>query len=364
MLDDIFVIDSVSHAYDVSPSNYRVEEAATAISHMVYGMVSTAPAPYALPPEGWLRNWTTTEVADMLFRQSVTDFSVFHPTPINAYYDGMTSVEKAAEVVTRWPTRFRAYATVDPLQGQAAIDELDRQVELLNPLGVKFYPSSWTSNSHRGWRMDDPEVAFPVIERAREHGLVVATHKAIPFGNVPMNPYKIDDLDTVAATFPDVNFEIVHGGLAFIEESGWLAARFPNVYINLEGTTMLLHSRPRLFAEVMLGLCKYGGATVIPRLLWSSGCMAYHPRPLLEGFAKFSYPEDMLESSGSLMPVPQLTLDDKRAILGENYCQMHGLDMEELKAGIAGDEFSGQDPANLDEPFSSAPTGAPAGVSA
>ena len=360
MLNDMFVIDSVSHAYDVGPSNYRVVDAATAISHMVYGIVSAAPPPYAMAPEAWLRNWTTDEVADMLFRQSTTDFSVFHPTPIYAYHDGMTSVEKAADVVKRWPTRFRAYATVDPMRGQAAIDELDRQVELLNPLGVKFYPSSWTSDHHRGWRMDDPEIAYPVIERAREHGLVVAIHKAVPFGNVPMNPYKVDDLDTAAATFPDVNFEIVHGGVAFIEETAWLAARFPNVWINLEGTTMLLHSRPRLFADIILGLCKLGGATVLPRLLWSSGCMAYHPRPLLEAFAEFSFPQDMLEVSGNMAPVPQLTEADKRGILGENYARLHGLDIEQLKADMSDDPFSARDPEHLDEPFASSAATVPA----
>jgi uncharacterized protein len=353
VLDDMFVIDSISHAYNVDPSNYRVVDAAASISLMVYGMAGTGPAPYGMPPEAWLRDWTTAEVADMLFRQSVTDFSVFHPTPIYAYHDGMTSVEKAAEVVNRWPTRFRAYATVDPMRGQAAIDELDRQVELLDPLGVKLYPSSWTADYHHGWRLDDPAIAFPVIERARHHGLVVAMHKAIPFGNVPMTPYKIDDVDAAAAAFPDVNFEIVHGGVAFLEETAWLVGRFPNVWINLEGVTAFLQSRPRLFAQTVLGLCAVGGATVLPRLLWSTGCMAFHPRPLLGAFRDFTFPEDLLEGLGN--PVPQLTDGDKRGILGENYARLHGLDIEGLKAGMSTDAFSDQDPMRLDEPYASAP---------
>lgn len=356
MLDDgKFVIDCVSHAYNVDPSNYAVPDAATAITQMVYGLASGSPPPYYVSPEDWMRDWTVDEVAHMMFRESRTDFSVFHPTPISAYFDGMTSVDKAAEAVTKWPSRFRAYATVDPLRGQSAIDELDRQVELLSPIGVKLYPSSWTLGHHRGWRMDDPEVAFPVFERARHHGLrAVAIHKAVPFGNVSMTSYKIDDLDTTAAAFPDLNFEIVHGGVSFIEETAWLVGRFPNVYVNLEGVTMLLPQRPRMFAQILLGMCQIGGPAVLNRMLWGSGCMAAHPRPLLEAFESFTYPDDLLDASGLTNgALPQITDADKRGILGENYARMHDLDIETLKTAMKDDEFSSS--GALAEPYSAAP---------
>jgi predicted TIM-barrel fold metal-dependent hydrolase len=354
MIEDSYVIDSVSHAYNVHPSNFAVPDAATAITLMVYGLASGSPPPYFVPPESWMRDWSVDEVASMLFRESATDFSVFHPTPISAYHDGMTSVEKAAEITQKWPTRFRTYATVDPLQGQAAVLELDRQMDLLNPIGLKLYPSSWTAGHHRGWRMDDPEVAFPILERARHHGLkAVAIHKAVPFGNVSMASYKIDDLDTVAHAFPDLNFEIVHGGVTFIEETAWLVGRFPNVYVNLEGVSMLLPQRPRLFASILLGLCQIGGPAVLDRLLWSSGCMAAHPRPLLEAFCSFSYPPDLLEASGlTYGALPPLSDDNKRGILGLNYARMHGLDIEELKFAAAQDEFARSAGDPLAEPYS------------
>ena len=51
-----------------------------------------------------------------------------------------------------------------------------------------------------------------------------------------MEPYEVGDVDEAAASFPDLNFEIVHGGLTFARETGWQIARFDNVYVNLELT--------------------------------------------------------------------------------------------------------------------------------
>lgn len=340
MLKDTFIIDAVTHAYDVTTENFAIPDAATAITHMVYGLTATMRPEYVLPPEVWMTDWQTDDVANMLFRESWTDFAIFHPTAIGAYRDGMTSVEKAAEAALRWPSRFRSYAAVDPLRGTQALEDLDRQVEEYAPIGLKLYPSSWADGAHRGWRMDDPQIAFPFFERARQHGLrTVAIHKAIPFGLVPMTPYRVDDLDIAAASFPDLNFEIVHGGAAFVEETAWLVGRFPNVYINLEGLSATLPSQPHVFAAAMLGLCAVGGPAVLERVVWGTGCMAAHPRPLLEAFAAFQYPESMLAQSGLMSPLPQITEEDKRNILGRNYARMAGLDIEQLQAASRNDEF-------------------------
>ena len=346
MLNGKFVIDGVVHAYNVDPSNYAVQPTAEAISQMVYAVAGgSVPPDYAVPPEKWIRDWGTDETANMLFRESVTDFAVFHPTPIGAYYDGMTSVDKAAEVVRRWPSRFLTYATVDPLAGKAALAELDRQVGLLAPIGLKLYPSSWTKGYHQGWRMGDPEVAFPLFERARHHGIrTIAIHKAIPFGDVPMESYKVDDLDAAAGAFPDLNFEIVHGGVAFVEETAWLLARFPNVWVNLEGLSFILAAKPRTFASLMLGLCSVGGPLVLDRMVWATGAMSAHPRLLLDAFDRFEFPDDLVENSGGLFSsVPQITEETKENILGRNYARMAGLEIDKLAAAIAGDEFAGAD---------------------
>ena len=127
----------------------------------VYGAVLAYSRPGTVPTqEAFLRDWSMEETANMLFLESDTDLAVHHCLPLYAYKDGGCSFEKTLEANRRWPKRFITYAGVDPMRGQAAIEELERQVEALNPVGVKLYPNSWVGNEVSNWRMDDPEIAF------------------------------------------------------------------------------------------------------------------------------------------------------------------------------------------------------------
>ena len=148
------------------------------------------------------------------------------------------------------------------------------------------------------------------------------------------------DVEAAADAYPELNFEIVHGGSAFIEETAWLLGRFPNIYVNLETLTIILASRPRMFAHAVLGLCHVGGAAVLDRLFWSSGAMQFHPRLCLEAFEKFEFPEDLLSEYGLFDRIPQLSDDHKADILGRNFANMNGLEIDAMKRAIEGDEFA------------------------
>ena len=268
--------------------------------------------------------------------------------PITAYYDGLVSVEKAAEVVKRWPNRFISYATLDPLRPDWTYS-FEEQVEMFNPLGLKLYPSSWGEGGHKSYRMDDPKITYPLYEKCRELGIkTVAVHKAVPFGPIPIEGYRVTDMEQAAADFPDLTFEIVHGGFSFVEETAWMLARFPNVYINLEGMNVILAQRPLRFARAILGLAALVGDGIYDRMFWASGAMSYHPRASLEAFETFEFPQNMLDEAGLIAPVSQITPEHKRKILGENYARVHGIDIEARKAAIADDEFSRARAEHLD----------------
>lgn len=357
MQNGSFIIDSVIHAMNLHPSN-NANRDGQMISDLVYGVNQHVPDGYRLPKETVQQDWTVDDTAKMCFGESDTDVAVFHPTPIMAYKDGQTSVEKAIDATNRWPNRFiGGYATLDPLTGSQAqtFEELARQVEAIhNPIGLKLYPTSWRGDVIDNWRMDDPERLYPLYEAAASHGInTIAVHKAIPLGSVPTNgAFNPADVEGAAAAFPHLNFEIVHGGVAFCEETAWLLARFENIWVNLETLTIILVSRPRIFAQLVLGLVDIGGEAMLDRLLWSTGAMQIHPRLCLEAFERFTFPEDLLGSKGMFAAVPQITDDHKRKILGENYARMHGLDIEALKAGIADDEFSREPNESLPKPYS------------
>jgi predicted TIM-barrel fold metal-dependent hydrolase len=211
-------------------------------------------------------------------------------------------------------------------------------VELLKPVGVKLYPNTFVADQVKGWRMDDPEIAFPVFERARKLGLkVVAIHKAVPMGPVPMDVYKVDDIDRAAIAFPELNFEIVHGGAAFVEETAWQLARFKNVWVNLEITSAMLIHAPGQFHDAMFNLVKIAQEHVTRRIMWGTGCMAIHPRPALERFVReFRFNDATVEQGG----VRQITAEDKRRILFDNYAEMVGLDLASRLPAIRNDEFA------------------------
>lgn len=354
--DDLFVIDAVAHAYNLPEDNFEDPRAAGAITELAYALASRTPDPqYAVPRDIYVSDWSVDDTAALLFHESITDFAVMHALPIYAYKDGLVSIEKAAEAREKYPNRFiGAFACVDPLMGDKAIESLKHQIDLFDPLGVKLYPTSWNSGTWENYRMDDAKVMFPFYEKVGELGLkVVAVHKAIPTGALPVeDAYGTADIEGAAYAFPDLGFEVVHGGLAFMEETAWLLAQQENVWINTEIWNIVLERRPRQFAQLLIDLMRIGGMPILDRIVWGSGTVLYHPRPTLEAFLDFEIPEDLLEAGALFEPLGQLTMEHKRNILGRNYARLYGIDIDAALKAIEGDEFSREPGERLPEPYS------------
>jgi uncharacterized protein len=351
MIDDVFVIDAVTHAYDHTPANWADEVGAGAMVELAYALAADPPDPqYALPKDVYLSNWQVPDLANLLFRESHTDVAVFHPLAISSFKDGYVSNEKAVEAIENYPSRFiGAYACVDPLDGRKALESIEHQVEILKPMGLKLYPTSWSGGKPVSWQMDDPKLIYPLYEKAAELGLKhVAVHKAVPIGPIPVgNAYDPSDLENAATDFPELSFEIVHGGLAFLEETAWLLARFGNIYVNMEIQNIIVERRPYTFGEILLGLCRVGGNAMLDRLFWGSGGTLHHPRPGLEAFMRFEFTDEQLDKAGLFAPIKQLTRQDKENMLSGTFAKLHGLDIDALKAATQKDEFA----RASDDPF-------------
>lgn len=341
--DNEFIIDAVAHAYNLSPSNYADAASAGPISELTWQIGGTgSPDPrYDVPHDVYIADWSPEDIANVLFKETATDMAVSHTLPLYCFKDGFCSVEKSAEFIQRWPDRFRAYAAIDPLQSDWQ-EKLDRQVELFKPIGLKVYPTSWNGSTISQWKMNDPKIAYPVYERAMKHGInVIAVHKAVPLGPVvAQDAFNPGDLEGAAGAFPDLAFEIVHGGIAFSEETGWLLARFDNIYINLEVSNVILERRPRTFSKMLMDLLKVGGMPMLDRFIWATGCSLAHPRATIDAFCNYEIPADLLQDAGLFGPLSQITDDHKRNILAHNYARIHGIDIAATKKAIADDAFS------------------------
>lgn len=358
MQDGIFVIDAVTHCYDMTSANFAEPRYAEPINELQKGLYASQPPGYDLDPEATAVDYPIEDTANILFRESHTDVAIYHPLPIYFYKDGLSGFEKGVEAVKKWPNRFiGSYMAVDPTS-PSAVDDVQRQYEVLSKvtrvLGLKLYPVGFHSGTSTPWRMDDPKIGFPLYEKVRELGLSsIAIHKSMPLGPAPGgDAFHPRDIEGAADAFPDLTFEIVHGGMAFTEETAWLFSRMPNIWLNLETFNIILTMRPESFGELLASLLGIAGEAGLERMFYGSGANNCHARPGLEAFARFQFTEDQLRRHGLFGPIPQLTTEHKRAILGGNVARRHGFDIDALQAAIADDEFSQATAQGLAEPYS------------
>ena len=336
MIEGAIIINPVAHAYNLSDQNLQPNPFAVGLRDLLVKLhMAWNPPELQVPLEVYRSDWPVEALARTLFLETDIDLAANMYLRLDSWFhDGLCSRAKNVEAANRWPDRFMTYAGVNPMRGvDVCVKDLEDQMqELPTSIGLKLYPDEVAPLG--SWRMDDPDLAYPLFERAQELGIkTVAIHKAVPNGPVPINPYRVDDIDGAAIHFPDLNFEIVHAGLAFADETAHAIARFPNVYANLEITTLLMHHGPGLFREI-IGLFLFWGGS--EKIIYSDGTMFCHSQPLLEKFWDLELPEETLKKYG----LEQITKEDKALILGGNYARIVGLDIEKAKAKIADDDFS------------------------
>jgi len=341
-LDETFIYDSVVHAYNFRDDNMVNHQHAEIIRDMIFGSSAAAATTQErsfVTREAFERNWSVDDLANQLFYESQTDMATFQPLPLYAFEDGLCANENAKVATEKYPQRFDAFATIDPLDDDWE-EDLRQQAEWFDLSGIKLYPSSWSENSHDYWHMNDDEVAYPVFEKAKEMDIdLISVHKAVPFGPVPREPYDPSDVDEPAENFPELEFSIIHGGFAFTEETAWQVARFPNVHVCMEALGILAAGNDEVFGDIMAELVKIIGPQAYDSIYWSSAAIAYHPLTQLKAFRDFEYTDDHRDQ-GYGVRVPQITDEDKRKMLGENYADLLGIDIEEARAGFADDKFS------------------------
>jgi predicted TIM-barrel fold metal-dependent hydrolase len=295
---------------------------------------SMVPDPYRLEPRRYFQAVSPDVLESILFLESDVDAVCYHTVPAWGFLHDMSPMSVGLELKRRHPGRVFLYGGVSPLQGRKALDQLERQAEEWGIIGLKLYPVDVVDGELKVLRFDDQELLYPVLERCRKLGVkVIAVHKAMPLGAVQMDPFKNSDVDYAAIDFPDLSFEVVHSGFAFLDEAAFQVSRFPNVYVGLESTASLAVRHPRKLARILGEFLIMGGRN---KLFWSSGASSPHPRPVLEAFASLEMPRDMVEGDG----YPALTPGIKADILGRNYARLHGIDLDTLRAATADDEIA------------------------
>jgi predicted TIM-barrel fold metal-dependent hydrolase len=344
-----FVFDSVVHGFNATAANVSSRFGRSLLLGNFAFQWAMVPDPYRLPPDRYFQPVTADILEAALFIESDIDAACYHTVPTWGFLKDFSPMSVGLELKRRHPHRIILYGGISPLQGRRALDQLDQQIDEWGISGLKLYPVDVIDGEIRVLRFDDRDLLYPVLERCRQRGVkVVAVHKAMPLGAVAMDPFKNGDIDYAAIDFPDLTFEVVHSGFAFLDEAAAQIARFPNVCVGLESTASLAVRHPRKLARILGEFIMVGGAK---KLFWSSGASSPHPRPVLEAFARLEMPADMIEGDG----YSPLTDEIKADILGRNYARLHGIDLAALKARIGSDELSRRRALGLAEPWSRLP---------
>ncbi|WP_194396304.1 amidohydrolase family protein [Microbacterium atlanticum] len=331
--DDVFIADGLSLAIDYGGEAREQSELTQAMADKDLSVVEgLVPSEFLLERDRYQQAFSLEALIDTLFLESPVDITCFHSAEL--YGREYSPIGIGAELRRRHPDRTLLYGalTSEP-DADARIAELERQVDEFGIVGLGVRPWDFIDGSPRELPLHDRELMYPVLERCGELGVtVIAVHKGLPEGLAPMDPYRPGDLDYAARDFPDLQFEVVHGGYGMLEETASQMDRYPNVWVNLEASMLYVMRRPGKFGRIVGALARAGGAD---RLLFGSGVPSAHPRPVIEAMWDFEMPAGLTRRG-----YPELSEQTKRGILGLNFARLHGIDVPERLSVIRDDDIA------------------------
>jgi uncharacterized protein len=330
VIDGQLVIDAAVHGFNFRPDNARAPFV-TEVTRFLHAFTMDTLNPqgdprYRLDFETFCTSFDHQPrlIEETLFAESPVDVAIYHGVPMYGLYgDGSSPLWVGEAVAARFPHRMFLYADISPHHPEPEA-WIDLVAGKSNVIGLKFYPLDMVDGRIAAVDMASDAV-MALVARARDRGIrTVAMHKAVPLGPIGRDRYGVGDLAPLFAAFPDMRFEIVHGGFAFAEETARLLAGHDNVWINLETNPCFALNFADRFADMMEPLLRTGKAE---RLLFATGATGMHPRPFVEAFAAWRPPR-------SYCPVDAAMI---AGMLGANAAALHGWDVAALKAACAAD---------------------------
>ena len=264
--------------------------------------------------------------------------------------------------------RLVAHGLVAPNKGPADLDEMRRQVERLRIAAWKCYTGLPFGNPPKPWRVDDENVAYPMLETSRRLGIKnICLHKGLPLTSGVEAYFHPRDLERAAKDFPDLNFIVYHSAFRALQpfirnpperfeastRVDWVTdlceirARNPNVtniYAELGATFgQMVITSPMLCGHVLGMLIATLGAD---HVLWGTDSIWWgSPQWQIEAFRRFTMPESLIARLG----YAPLTPGVKTQILGLNAARLYGLDPKARRDPVPADFVSRLKAAYLDE---------------
>lgn len=189
----------------------------------------------------------------------------------------------------------------------AAVAELDRAVGQLGLTGLKLYPM------YDGYAVDDPDLALPVLDRARELGIGVMVHMGTtPARGAPLELGRPLALDAVLRRLPGLRLLICHAGWPWVDEALAVAARHDEVYLDLSYMQGLLSEAE--LADLLVRAPRVG--CPVARLCWGTD------------YPGGGMPQTLLPQVAAV-GARLLPRRDLARLLGGNWARFAGVDWDE-----------------------------------
>lgn len=247
--------------------------------------------------------------------------------------------------------RMLAHGLVTPQLGSPDLEFMAMQAEILKVDAWKCYTGSCPKGFDRGWRMDDEQVAYPMLEQAQKLGVKrVCIHKGLPLGPVPDYNHP-RDLIKAAKDFPELAFLVYHSGfrgVASIDqvfaktgEIPWttefcrMKEREPgisNIYMELGSTFAQLVTTYPLICTHLLG--QIIRAFGVDHVLWGTDSIWYGtPQWQIEAFRRFHIPDEVIEKY-HYHPLDRRT---KEQVFGLNAAKIFEIDVQAKRHAVPDD---------------------------
>jgi len=179
------------------------------------------------------------------------------------------------------------FGSVDPLQGEVAVEEARRQALELGVRGFKFHPSV------QAFDPSSPEY-IPLFATIEELGLPIIVHTGQTGAGAGLpggwgfrlslsNPMLLDD---VAARHPDLQIVMAHPSVPWQDEALSVATHKGNVWIDLSGWS------PKYFSP---GLVRAARTYLKRKVLFGTDMPALTPDRWLKDFALLEFDPEVQE---------------------------------------------------------------------
>ncbi|WP_345750407.1 amidohydrolase family protein [Microbacterium rhizophilus] len=175
------------------------------------------------------------------------------------------------------------FGSVDPLQGEAAVEEARRQAAL-GARGFKFHPTVQNFDpsdpAHAPLFAAIEELALPIIVHTGQTGAGAGLPGGWGFRLSLSNPMLLDD---VAARHPDLQIVMAHPSVPWQDEALSVATHKANVWIDLSGWSAKYFSA---------GLVRAARTYLNGKMLFGSDLPALTPDRWLRDFGELGFPDE------------------------------------------------------------------------